>query len=81
MSEKISKDIAMKNLGMALKSVGEDEKKYLMEFQKQVSLAVKADASLDKQLEFCYAIVFAPDKIKNKELIKTARQYIDACEA
>ena len=81
MSEKMSKDIAMKNLGMALKSVAEEEKGSLMEFQKQVSLAVKADPNLDKQLEFCYAIIFSPDKIKNETIIKAARHYIEACEA
>ncbi|MCE1248132.1 MAG: hypothetical protein LWY06_15945 [Firmicutes bacterium] len=71
---------AMTTLGRALKSVGKEEAAYLQEIKAQIDEAVKADPGLDKQLEFCYGIIFAPDKIKNEALMKAAKFYVNVVE-
>ncbi|MCD4783118.1 MAG: hypothetical protein K8T10_04715 [Candidatus Eremiobacteraeota bacterium] len=71
---------AMTSLGRALKTLTKDEKLYLKELKGQIDAAVEADPSLDKQMEFCYGVIFAPDKIKNQPLMKAAKWYIKVAE-
>jgi hypothetical protein len=71
---------AMTTLGRALKSASKEDAAFLQEIKTQIDEAVKADPKLDKQLEFCYAIVFAPDKVKNESLMKAAKFYINVSE-
>lgn len=71
---------AMQALGRALKSITNEEKDFLKELRAQIDKAVEIDPDLDKQLEFCYGIIFAPDKVKNESLIKAARKYINLME-
>lgn len=70
----------MRNMEDALKGVSPEEMDYLRKLRKQISESVKADPSLDKQLEFCYGIVFSPDKIRNSALIKAARKYLTSIQ-
>lgn len=81
MADEEAKKIAMNRIGRALKTVTPEESEYLKELQGQIAEAMKADPSLDKQMEFCYGIIFAPDKIKNETLIKAARDYINAAQS
>jgi len=71
---------AMNAIGRALKTLTQEEKLYLKELKQQIEAAVKADPTLDKQMEFCYGVIFAPDKIKNEPLIKASKRYIKAAE-
>lgn len=72
---------SMAALGRALKSITQEEKAFLKELKEDIDKAVESDPNLDKQLEFCYGIIFAPDRVKNEPLIKAARQYISAVES
>lgn len=71
---------AMRAIGRALKTLTQEEKLYLKELKGQIDAAVGSDPDLDKQMEFCYGVIFAPDKIKNMPLIKASKRYIKASE-
>ncbi len=80
MVDEEAKKAAINRLGRALKTVTKEEAEYLKELKQQIEEAKKADPSLDKQMEFCYGIIFSPDKIKNEALIKAAKNYINVME-
>jgi rubrerythrin len=75
-----AKNEIMKKIAESLKSISEEEKHHLKDLKSQVEQTVKNNPDTDKQLEFCYSVVFSPDKIKDEKLISSAREYINLVE-
>jgi hypothetical protein len=75
------KERAVEAMGRAMQALTPGEKKVLAELKKEVELAQRyADSTFDKQLEFCYAIHFASDRLGNQRLLKAVKDFIDACQ-
>jgi len=70
---------AIDALGKAINTLDGSEKRRLAELKAQTEKAARyAGPEFDKRLEFCYAIVFAPELASNQRLQAAAQRYIDA---
>ena len=68
-------------IGDAIRKLSPEEIQFLKESQKQIDEAAASQAQgFDRRMEFCYNIIFNPDKITYKPLIDTVKAYIDLIE-
>lgn len=73
---------ALRLMQMAMNTLGPTEREAVAEIRREVDAAASGAGgeAFDKRLEFCYAIKFSKDKIKNGRLQQAAEAYIKAAE-
>ena len=68
-------------VGDAIRKLPSEELAFLKESQEQIDQAYEAQGGdMDRRMEFCYNIVFNPDKITYKPLIDAVKKYIELVE-
>jgi restriction endonuclease len=67
----------LRKIEKAFKTLDEDEKIFVNELNKEIEDNINLKSASHRKREFCFRVIFSPDRIKNPDLMKACRDYIN----
>jgi hypothetical protein len=70
---------AFEKIEKLIESLDKDQSEmiFIQDLKEKTNGNASFESDLQRQKEFCFEIIFSPDKIKNPDLIKTCRDFIN----